>query len=260
MRNFFIGVIAILAGHLVLAPVMLAQNQETGRKKEQPATSNEPFNPHDLTAVWRFHGTQTLSRNMPPMTPWGQQAFDAAKPGLGPRGAPLGNDPMMSCDPMGIPRILFYFAVPEEIIQLPDRVVQLFDWYHTFRVIWTDGRELPKDPDPRWIGYSVGKWEGDVFVVQSNGFNDRTWVDFFGAPHSDAMHVEERYHRVDHDTIELNITIDDPKAYTKPWVSETKTLKLTAPKEFTEDFCVPSDEERYKELMRLPAVGVDPKK
>ena len=82
------------------------------------------------------------------------------------------------------------------------------------------------------------------------GFNDRTWLDFFGAPHSDAMHLEERYHRVDHDTIELTMTIDDPKTYTKPWVSDTKTLKLTPPEKFGEDFCVPSDEEKYKELMR----------
>ena len=107
VRNFFIGVIAILAAQLVLADVMLAQNRDSRKKKEEPP-SNEPFNPHDLTAVWRFHGTQTPSSQMPPMTPWGQQRFDAAKPGLGPRGAPLGNDPMMICDPMGIPRILFY--------------------------------------------------------------------------------------------------------------------------------------------------------
>ena len=86
---------------------------------------------------------------------------------------------MMICDPMGIPRILFYYAVPEEIIQLPDRVVQLFDWYHTFRVIWTDGRELPKDPDPRWNGYAVGKWEGDIFVVESNRFQRSKLARFF---------------------------------------------------------------------------------
>jgi hypothetical protein len=194
------------------------------------------------------------------MTPWGQMKFDAARPGLGPRGTPLGNDPMMVCDPMGIPRILFYYAVPEEIIQLPGRVFQVFDWYHTWRVIWTDGRELPKNPDPRWNGYSVGKWDGDTFVVESIGFNDRTWLDFFGAPHSDAMHLEERYHRVDHDTIELTMTIDDPKTYTKPWVSDTKTLKLTSPEKFGEDFCVPSDEEKYKELMREPAAGAVEKK
>jgi hypothetical protein len=260
VRKFFIGVIAILATQLVLAHALPAQNREPGRKKKELPPSTEPFDPHDLASVWRFHGSQTLSIPMPPMTPWGQQMFDAAKPGLGPRGAPLGNDPMMVCDPMGLPRILFYYAVPEEIIQLPDRVVQIFDWYHTFRIIWTDGRDLPKDPDPRWNGYSVGKWVGDVFVVESNGFNDRTWVDFFGAPHSDEMHLEERYHRVDHDTIELTITIDDPKTYTKPWVSDTKLLKLTDPKEFTEDFCVPSDEQRYKELMREPAIGADKKK
>ena len=136
----------------------------------------------------------------------------------------------MICDPIGFPRILFYNAYPLEIAQLPDRMIQFFDLFYTHRTIWTDGRELPKDPDPRWYGYSVGKWDGDTFVVDSSGFDERPWLDADGHPHSADMRIEERYKRVDHDTIEVNMILTDPKAYTKPWVSETKTLKWS-PKE-----------------------------
>jgi len=95
----------------------------------------------------------------------------------------------------------------------------------------TDGRQLPKDPDPRWYGYSVGKWEDDTtFVVQSNGTDERTWLDNAGNPHSNEMRVEERYHRVNMNTMELTVTIDDPKAYTKPWVARNKlALRLMPP-------------------------------
>jgi hypothetical protein len=98
-------------------------------------------------------------------------------------------------------------------------------------VVWTDGRQLPKDPDPRWYGYSVGHWEDDsTFVVDSNGTDERTWLDNAGNPHSTEMKVEERYHRVNGNTLELTVTLDDPKAYTKPWVARNKLpLRLMPP-------------------------------
>src|SRR5439155_23046960 len=86
---------------------------------------------------------------------------------------------------------------------------------------------LPKDADElKWLGYSVGKWDGDTFVVDSTGFDERTWLDHFGNPRSDQMILQERYHRVDRDTLELTMTLTDPKVYTKPWVSEKKTFRL----------------------------------
>src|SRR5579863_1076686 len=131
-------------------------------------TKNLPFDPKDLSGVWWFRGTYTWSAEAPPMTPWGQAKFDAAKPGLsGPKAQPLGNDPMMSCEPMGFPRIMLYQAVPMEFMQVPGRVIVFYDWFHTWRTVWTDGRELPKEPEPRWLGFSVGKWDGDTFVVES---------------------------------------------------------------------------------------------
>lgn len=217
-------------------------------------TQSLPFDHHDLSGFWQIQCRAgcTMS-NQPAMTAWGKAQFDAAKPGIGPRAQPLGNDPMMVCDPLGVPRILLYPATPVEMVQTPDATYQFFDWFHTFRKIWTDKRELPKDPDPSWFGYSVGRWDGDTFIVDSIGFNDRTWLDQLGNPHSDEMKLQERWRRADHDTLELSMTLTDPKAYTKPWVSDSKVYKLTPGTKFLESFCVPSDEAAYKEEMRDPA-------
>ena len=220
-----------------------------------------PHDPHDLNGVWkRTSRVLTMSNQVPPMTPWAQAKFNATKPVYGPRAVPggLGNDPMSTCDPLGMPRNLFLEVsiYPMELVQTPKRVLQFFEWAHAWREIWTDGRELPKDPDPRWMGYSVGKWEGDTFVVNSLGFDERTWLDHFGNPVSDDMRLEERYHRVDRDTLELTMTINAPKAYTKPWVSEKKIMKLAPNAEIQELFCVPSEEQRFNNLVRDPAAGV----
>jgi hypothetical protein len=220
------------------------------------------FDPHDLSGIWwgrLARGvSSSLGRTAPPMTPWAQDRYNAAKPGLGRgvRAQPLGNDPMMICDPMGFPRIMFWTNYPYEILQLRDRVIVFFDWFYTYRTIWTDGRELEADPDLRWYGNSVGKWEGNTFVVRSNGFDDRSWLDADGHPHSDEMRLEERYQRVSADTIELTMTLTDPKAYTEPWISEKMTLTRAEPNtKMREDVCVPSVEEKYKEMIRNPAGG-----
>jgi hypothetical protein len=112
----------------------------------------------------------------------------------------------------------------------------------------------PSDPDPTWYGYSVGKWEGDTLVVDTIGFNDKSWIDGWGNPHSDAMHVVERYRRVDHNTLELSMTIGDPKAYTKPLVGDPKVFTLHPKYELVESLCVPEDEESFLEKVRQPAI------
>ena len=202
-----------------------------------------------------------MSNEAPAFTAWGKAKFDSYKPSYGPRAIPpaLGNDPMGNCDPLGIPRLLMLENNPGDFEFLPanDRVVQFFDRFHVYRIIWTDGRALPKDPEPRWLGYSVGKWDGDTFVVDSVGFDERSWLDHFGNPHSDQMRLEERYHRLDRDNMELVITLTDPKAYTTPWVSEKKNLRLSANKEFVDElFCVPSEEQAFNRRMRDVAGGV----
>jgi hypothetical protein len=104
-----------------------------------------------------------------------------------------------------------------QIVQVPGEVLMIFEYDHFIRAIYTDGRPHPKDLDPTWMGDSIGKWEGDTLLVDTIGFNDKTWLDMVGHPHSEALHLSERIRRVDHDTLQDDLTINDPKAYTKPW-------------------------------------------
>ena len=187
------------------------------------------------------------------MTPWAKARFDAEKPGYGPRGAPGGNDPILRCDPIGFPRIM-YMPTPQEFVQAPDRVLQFWEREHTWRPIWMDGRSFSPDADPAWYGYAFGHWEGDnTLVVESRGFNEKTWLGPTGFPHSEDMRVTERYHRVDHDTILYDMTVSDPAAYTKPIVAPQRTLKLKPREEISEQPCVWSQENEFAERIRNPA-------
>jgi hypothetical protein len=134
------------------------------------------------------------------------------------------NDPLSTMgDPTGFPRIVLYELRPFQIVQTPNQVLILYMFEKRWRVIWTDGRALPADPDPRWYGYSVGRWVDDyTFVVQTVGTDDRTWLDNAGNPHSANLRAEERYHRVNRETLELTVTLDDPVVYTKPWMPVDK--------------------------------------
>ena len=120
---------------------------------------------------------------------------------------------------------------PFEFAQISNRVLQMFERDHVVREIWTDGRALPSDPDPLWYGYSTGKWVDDTtFVVESTGYDDRTWLGAAGFPHSETMHLEERYQRVDRDTINFTLKIDDPQAYTKPWIALAARFQTAPPR------------------------------
>ena len=183
---------------------------------------------------------------------------DTYKPGDGPRKVEVGmiNDPLDGCDPAGFPRSLFFELRPFQIVQTPNQVLMLYEYQKVWRVIWTDGRELPKDPEPRWYGYSVGHWEDDyTFVVNTVGSDSRTWLDNAGDPHSDNMKVTERYHRVDRDTLELTVMIDDPTIYTKAWVGRDKLPLKLQPSTFDirEMICAPSEANKYKMEFAAPA-------
>jgi hypothetical protein len=107
---------------------------------------------------------------------------------------------------------------PWQIVQLPTKMYFLFEGnIHSYRQIFLDGRAHPKDPNPTWYGDSIGHWEGDTLVIDSVGFNDRFWFDFAGHPHTEQLHVIERYRRPDFDRLEYDITIEDPGAYTRPF-------------------------------------------
>jgi len=254
----------LLSIALVSAPALAQRGQRGGAANPAPPAPSVPHDPRDLSGVWsRQSRVLTMSNETPPMTAWGKARFDAAKPVYGPRAVAggLGNDPVMTCDPLGMPRSLFLEVsiYPMEMIHTPKRVFQVFEWAHLWREIWTDGRELPKDPEPRWMGYSVGKWDGDTFVVNSLGFDERTWLDHFGNPISADARFEERYRRVDRDTLELTMTLTDPKAYTKPWISEKKIFKSDPKREIEELFCVPSENDAFNKRVRDPGAGVTPK-
>jgi hypothetical protein len=288
MRNLS-NFVAILAAALIFSYPTLAQ-QNTGPRSDPryaygtpglspgawPLTElpdgetlkTKPFDPHDLTStgVWQitrgpysYYGV-TYSQSVPPLTPAGKAKLDAAKPSYGSRAVlpGLGNDPVSTCDPLGYPRVTFTlgFESQFEFIQASDgrRMLMHTQYHDNWRTIWTDGRPLPQNPAPAWNGYAVGKWEGDTFVIESTGYDDRTWLDHFGDPHSDQMHIEERWRRVDPETLELTLTIADPRIYTKPWVSDKKVFKLSK-EEIYEELCVSSEEEHFNEKIRDVAVA-----
>ena len=192
-----------------------------------------------------------------PYTPAGREKFKANKPGWGETevAAASVNDPVDRCDPAGLPRADLFELRATQIVQLPKKVLLLYEFQQVWRTIWTDGRELPKDPEPRWYGYSVGKWVDDyTFVVESNGMDERTWLDNAGRPHSSDLRVEERFHRVDRDTMEFTVTIDDPQIYTKPWLAVDKFPLHLRPEEFDvrEMICSPSETEEYNKTVTDP--------
>jgi len=256
------GAMAIVA----LSTALFAQTPQPSAQPKAPVPTTEAFDPHDLTGIWvrgkAPRGNSPLSGDRPPMTPWGQAKFNAVKgsftysraPGIAPPVAPekQWNDPMLQCEPAGYPRVMLQIFAPlMRFIQTSSEVVEFFEWGHTWRDIWTDGRKPLESPEPTYYGYSVGRWDGDSFVVDSSGFTDRTWTDPFGSPHSDQMTLHETFRRVDHDHLELMITLNDPKTYTRPWVSD-KLLFDWAPKsprseneELREDFCIYSDQTNF---------------
>jgi hypothetical protein len=217
----------------------------------------------DLGGIWDVENTmEGISpagvKSHAPFTPEGANvANNVYKPGDGPRKVPIGqvNDPLDGCDPAGFPRDLLFELRPFQVVQTANQVLMLYQYQKIWRSIWTDGRALPKDPDPQWYGYSVGKWEDDyTFVVETVGTDERTWLDNAGDPHSSEMRVEERYHRIDHDSMELTVKIDDPKYYTEPWLARDKLrLKLLPPDTSTiEMICAPTEAEQYKKMMAAP--------
>jgi hypothetical protein len=136
------------------------------------------------------------------------------------------DDPVTLCRPAGALRLLT-FPPPRKVLQIPGLVVILSERDVTFRQLFTDGRPLPKDPAPSWNGYSAGKWEGDTLVVETNGLRDDTWLDRKGSPMTDAATLTERFRRVNYGRLEIDVTVNDPKAYTRPWtVTLTQLIVL----------------------------------
>jgi hypothetical protein len=174
------------------------------------------------------------------------------RPEAGPRGTFDTDDPrIVYCDPIGIPRI---YVVPNlfKFVQTPDYVYMIFEYNTLGRQIALK-RQHPKDPDPTWWGDSVGHYEGDTLVIDTVGFNDKTWLDHVGRPHSDQLHLIERFHRIDHNNLQLDLTIDDPGAYTKTWYGR-KIFKLSQ-RDFIEHSCSMSENEHFRQSIIDPTLS-----
>jgi hypothetical protein len=242
MRNrlavFLLGLVAVL---MILTSAS-AQTKEPAAPAKDAAASKTP----DLSGVWMRDAPPAtamqywiyeLNREEPPMTEWGLAQFKAAKSSFGAHEYPLEEttDPVLSkCYPPGVPRVYMH-PFPFQFIQTPNEVVMLFEVDSLRREIYTDGQGHDPSLVPLWMGNSIGHWDGDTLVVDTNNFNDRTWLDRIGHPHSDQLHVVERFRRTAPDHLVDDITIEDPKAYTHPWTARLE-FKLQHWK-LTEQFC-----------------------
>jgi hypothetical protein len=211
-----------------------------GKPNLSAPAPRKPDGKPDLSGIWQMdqssatkYGTDLLADFKPGELP----ILPGQRPSLGNvlTGDNARETPFTHCLPPGIPTLNFSSAVgyPLKVVQEPDLVVILYEAQTKFRQIFLDGRALPKDPNPTWLGYSVGYWDGDSLVVDSTGFNGKTWLDGEGHPTTEALHITERFRRRDFGHLDLQLTIDDPKAYTKPW-AVTETLQISPDNELLE--------------------------
>ena len=226
MRWFFL---AALLGAVVLAVPAPATGQylkrldpktprlPDGKPNMNAPVPRRPDGKPDLNGLWnavdgRF--LTNLSRRAgiePPFTPWAAALFKERQENEG-RDRPAGR-----CLPHTIPDAMLVPGYPWKVVQSPELTIILFENFTQFRQIFTDGRGYPDETAPTWFGYSLGKWDGDTFVVETVGFNDKSWLDDGGHPRSEKMKTTERFRRKDYGHLEIDFTFDDPKAYTKPW-------------------------------------------
>jgi hypothetical protein len=189
----------------------------------------------DLSGAWHVEPTSLVDFTPAesPLRPEGAAILSSRKPDSFP-----GN----SCLPLGIPSATLV-SEPVHIVQSPALIAMLFESADSHRRIYTDGRTLPQDPEPTWLGYSVGKWEGEALIVQTGGFNNKSWLDVMGHPHSEALHITERYHRRDFGHLDVEMTFNDPKMYTRAFTIRF-TYRLLADSDILEFFCNENEKDR----------------
>ena len=280
----FVALFFLLAGFGEAMP--LSEKESSG-----PEALAQQFDPHDLTGLWvrtdpdatgtvrgRFR-TDWLgpAEGMPPLTPEGVAKMSGR---VGTNDLPLpvfSNDPKFKCNPSGFPRILYTSAYPFEFAGLEGRLLQLFQWERVLREVWMDGRDLPSGENldnlgPAWYGHSVAEWEGDTLVVTTVGLDDRAWLDGQGHPVSLQTRIEERWDRIDADTLEVQLTLHDSTMYTAPWVGDRKTYTRMSREDATffgwyglfsgvwESICAPMNEvdDHTTRFMVPGSFGVDP--
>lgn len=214
IRHLLASVVVATVACLSCAPVF-AQSAAT------------PTGPGSLNGLWTAPGYKGSMRTPPrdrvfrtvdgkwaPLLPAASEVLEK-RIAMSEKGEPWTNT-LMQCLPGGVPEMIFGSPYPVQIIETPGQVTMLYEMYNHFRVIYMNGKH-PEDPDPTFMGNSIGHWEGDTLVVDTIGLTDRTTIDEVGMPHSEDLHVIEKYRRTDKDTIEIIVTIDDPKTFSKPW-------------------------------------------
>lgn len=220
-RWMFVPALALLgtpvAAQWMNHPTAGIPRTSDGKPNLSAPAPRTPEGKPDFSGIWSAPGFSTrYLENLAadgvevPMQPWAAALYQQRQENYG-KDRPSGN-----CLPHSVTDFDAHH-MPKKVIQTSGLIVMLFESYHTFRQIFIDGRSLPQDGDPGWFGYSIGKWEGDTLVVDTVGLNEKTWLDDGGHPHSDALHVIERFQRPDFGHMQLQVTIDDPKAYTRPW-------------------------------------------
>ena len=248
-------------GILMMLGCTIASGAQT-KKAISPAKKTSASSARDFSGVWMLdappvnalvYWAYEFSPEEPPMTPWGEEQFKANKSSFGAHPYPLDetNDPVLhGCLPPGVPRV-YVHPFPFQFIQTPDEIVILFEVDSLRREIYMNGATHDPGLVPLWMGDSIGHWEGDTLVVDAVNFNTKTWLDRVGHPHSDALHVVERFKKIDHDHLVDDITIEDPKAYTRPWTAHMK-FRLR-PWKLTEQFCEDGDSFLGLEKKEVPA-------
>lgn len=255
-RVLFCGAVVILA----MASGAMAQKAPIQPPTIKPGANPAPAAQHDIGGVWVGPLLPWLY-DVPPMTPWAEEQYKKNRSN-GTYAVLTANDPLSKCDPMGFPRNVLYQDRGIQFAETPTKMLELWQYQKVWREIWKDGRGLAKNvgadgpdaPESRYYGYSVGHWDGDyTFVIETNGTDDRTWLDNEAHPHSADLTAEERYTRVNHDSLKMEININDPKAYTKPWLAAKADFVWLPKQEFEEQLCIPSDAAEYFNIIASPA-------
>ena len=256
MPNRCLGLMTALVGVFVFAGTAFPQ---TASKNNGAA-----MDPHDLSGVFQASGSGVVPIHEKPETflqPWALKELNAEPIALrkdlpqseGGGETTIGaNEGDISCSQISLTTFITK-AKPIEIVQTPQRIFMFFEYQHTYREIWMDGRPLPKDPDPSYFGVSVGKWDGNTLVIETVGFNDRTQLD--GMPHSDAAKLTESYTRVAPNTVNLMLKAEDAKDYTKPWTSGPIKMNRHPDWALAEAFCIQEDFDSFKKLVIDPTAA-----
>ena len=234
---------------LMLTSLVAAQGAARGRGAAPPGPAAPPAeNPRDLQEVWT--GNFRVD-SKPKMRPVAQKIFDENTEELR-RKLPVTKDPAFWCTPVGVPHIYNNGIHPFEILQTPARTFIFYEADRTWRTVWTDGRSIPDEAEDLWMGYSIGRWEGEEFVVESAGFNDKTWLLLGeGSPHSTKLRVTERFRRVDRDNLQIKFTLTDPDYYEGPWTL-TGNFRRQPKWELDETFCVPDEQKAFDQTVLTP--------